>query len=174
MALERSGERLTYEQALRVIGRHLDAEPAHDISVTEVADGFTVRSHSSGDRADARTVHFTRDRLRDLVIFQASGRGSPRRHHRHQGIWTNFPHGHEDFFRALGHALDRERARSVSVEEQPDGIAVTYVAADPENPPHSRDVRTVMRENEIQNLLNAAQRRRGSGLYIVSDRTHAE
>ena len=167
MAMELPDERLTYEQALRVIGRHLDAEPAHDISVTEVADGFTVRSHPSRERSDARTVCFTRDRLRDLVIFQASGRGSPRKHHRHQGIWTNFPHGHEDFFRALGHTLDRERASGVAVEEQPDGIAVSYVAADPENPPHTRNVREVMRESEIRNLLSAAQRRRGSSLQIV-------
>lgn len=169
MVAEHPTEQLSYEQALRVIGRHLDAEPAHHISVMEVADGFTVRSHPSQQRSDARTVHFSWERLRDLFIFQASGRGCQRKHHRHQGMWQNFPHGHEDFFRALGHIIDRDKATSVTVDELPEGIAVSYIVTDPDNPPYAQKVYAVMREGEIQTMLEAAQKRRGTGLRVVPD-----
>ena len=155
--------RASYEQALRVIGRFLDAEPTYHLSVVEVADGFTVRSQSSRFKSDGRTVQFTWDRLNDLLVYHTAGRGLNRRHHRHRGIWAEFPNGHEDFFRALGFNLDSEAAGSLTVDEVPEGVTVSYLRPDPEKSGEFETCHTVMRKAEIQKLLEAAQARRDAG-----------
>jgi len=43
LALDPQKEEIDYESALRVIGRHLDAEPSYNVSILEVDDGFTLR-----------------------------------------------------------------------------------------------------------------------------------
>jgi hypothetical protein len=157
--------RVKYEQALRVIGRYLDAEPTYHLSVVEVPDGFTVESRSSRFKSDGRTVQFTWDRLNDLLVYHTAGRGLSRRHHRHRGIWADFPNGHEDFFRALGFQFDSEGATNVSVDEVPEGVTVSYTrppaagkgAGEPE------PQKIVMHKAEIQGMLEAAQARRVRG-----------
>lgn len=149
-----------YEPALRVIGRHLDAEPAYHISVLEVADGFAVRSHPSGHRSEGRTAHFSWDRLDDLVIYQTAGRGVRRRPPRHSGMWENFPNGHEDFFRALGHVLDAESASSLSVDEVAEGVAVSYMRPSRDDTLHLEKQHSVLRREDIEHLLHDAQQRR--------------
>jgi hypothetical protein len=163
MVAEEHDERIPYQRALRVIGRHLDAEPAYHVSILEVADGFTVRSHPARHRTDGRIVHFKWDRLQDLVIFHTAGRDCARRRHRHQGIWANFPSGHEDFFRALGFTLDTEGATSLSVDEVPEGIAVSYMRPSPGNALSFEKCHTVFHKREIEAMLRAAQQRRGQG-----------
>jgi len=161
MAVEmHSEERIPYQRALRVIGRHLDAEPAYHVSILEVADGFTVRSHPARHRTDGRIVHFKWDRLQDLVIFHSAGRDCARRRHRHQGIWANFPSGHEDFFRALGYTLDQGEASFLSVDEVPEGVAVSYMRPVSGNPLSFEKCHTVYHKREIEVMLRAAQERR--------------
>jgi hypothetical protein len=157
--------RVSYEQALRVIGRFLDAEPTYHLSVVEVADGFTVRSQSSRFKSDGRTIQFTWDRLNDLLVYHTAGRGLNRRHHRHRGIWADFPNGHEDFFRALGFNLDNESAGSLTVDEVPEGVTVSYLRPNTASGGNSEfeTCHTVMRQAEIQKLLEAAQSRREAG-----------
>jgi hypothetical protein len=150
-----------YEPALRAIGRHLDAEPAYHISVLEVADGFTVRSHPSPHRADGHTLHYSWDRLTDLVVYQIAGRGVRRRKSRHSGLWEHFPNGHEDFFRALGHELDQERASNLTVDEVDEGVAVSYMRPNPDEPFRMDKIHRVMARDDIESMLKAAQARRG-------------
>jgi hypothetical protein len=154
--------RLDYESALRVIGRHLDTEPTYHLSLLEVRDGFTVRSHPSRFRSDARTSQFTWDRLNDLVIFHMAGRGCLRRRPRHSGIWANFPNGHEDFFRALGHQLDDEQGNSLSVEELPDGVGVSYMRPARGDGLGNEKAHTVLAYADIEQMLEVARRRRQS------------
>ncbi|HEX6506830.1 MAG TPA: hypothetical protein VF221_04285 [Chloroflexota bacterium] len=156
---------VSYEQALRVIGRYLDAEPTYHLSVVEVADGFTVRSHASRFKSDGRTVQFTWDRLNDLLVYHTAGRGLSRRHHRHRGIWADFPNGHEDFFRALGFQLDSENASSLTVDEVPEGVTVSYMRPDKSAAADAEfeTCHTVMRKAEIQAMLETAQARREAG-----------
>ncbi|GAC1399933.1 MAG: hypothetical protein NVSMB52_13510 [Chloroflexota bacterium] len=149
-----------YEPALRVIGRHLDAEPAYLISVLEVADGFTVRSHPSRHRSEGRTIHYSWDRLNDLVIYQTAGRGVPRRRARHSGMWANFPNGHEDFFRALGHMLDDQNASSLTVDEISEGVAVSYMQPEAPGSVNFEKRHTLMQRRDIEEMLHEAQLRR--------------
>jgi hypothetical protein len=164
MAAEEQSERIPYQRALRVIGRHLDAEPAYHVSILEVPDGFTVRSHPARHRTDGRIVHFKWDRLNDLVIFHTAGRDCVRRRHRHQGIWAHFPSGHEDFFRALGFTLDQEGANSLGVDEVPEGVAVSYMRPVADNPLSFEKCHTVYHKQEIEQMLRSAQDRRGKDL----------
>lgn len=154
-------EKVEYEQALRVIGRHLDAEPAYHISVMEVPDGFAVRAHPSNQQAEGRTIHFGWDRVRDLAIFQTAGRGLRRRKPRHSGMWANFPNGHEDFFRALGHTLDVEHASSLSIDEVAEGIDITYMRPGADGVKNEK-THLLMRQDDVLALLRDAQSRRGT------------
>lgn len=150
-----------YEKGLRVIGRFLDSEPSYHVNVLEVADGFAVRSQGRADRAEGRSQHFPWERLRDLVIFQAAGRGVRARKRRRTEVWDKFPNGHEDFFRALGHELDVEHAHSLALDEIPDGIAISYMRRSTSGGKTYEKYHTVMGREEITALLQAAQARRG-------------
>ena len=152
--------RLDYESALRVIGRHLDAEPTYNMSLLEVGDGFTVRSQQSRVRTDTRTTQFTWDRLRDLVVFHVAGRGCARRRPRHAGIWENFPNGHEDFFRALGHRLDDEHGANLSVEEVSEGVAITYNLPPVADGATAEKSQIVLAYSDIEVMLEDARQRR--------------
>jgi hypothetical protein len=158
----------SYEQALRVIGRHLDAEPSYHVSILEVEDGFVVRYFTAQHRTDSRSVHFTWERLNDLLVFQTAGRRVGSRRHRHEGMWAKFPNGHQDFFRALGHTLDEEHASNLSVEEVDEGVQVSYVCKDPSNRLVSQKTHQLMKMADIQAALEAAQARRGKSVYPVT------
>ncbi len=157
--------RVPYEQALRIIGRYLDAEPSYRLQVVESDDGFTVQSGSSRFSSVGRTDQFSWARLNDLLIYHTASRGLSRRRHRHSGIWDDFPNGHEDFFRALGFNLDRESGGNLSVDEVPEGITVSYRRPRSLNEGQEtvETVHTVMHKDEIQRLLEAAQARRAAG-----------
>jgi hypothetical protein len=159
--MEEPQGRVGYEHALRVIGRHLDAEPVYHVTLLEVVDGFTVRSHASAHRSDGTSTHYSWDRLRDLVIYQTAGRGVKRRRSRHSGMWANYPNGHEDFFRALGHELDADHASSLAVDEVPDGIAVSYMRPMETDSVQYQKVHRMMQRDDVEALLRAAQARRG-------------
>lgn len=130
VAEERQEEQKSYQRALRVIGRYLDSEPSYHMSVAQTADGFTVRSHPTPQRADEIVKHFEWDRLEDLDLFYAGGRNVARRRPRHQGLWERFPCGHERALRKLGAILDEKSASSLSIDEMDEGIDVSYMCSD--------------------------------------------
>lgn len=160
MGINQQEETLSYAQALRAIGRHLDAEPAYHVSILEVDDGFTVRYQPTQHRFDRRTIHFGADRLRDLLVFQSAGRGCGRKNDRHRQMWTKFPDGHEEFLRALGFLLDHEGATNLTLDELPEEVRVTYVRAEHDNPMRAEKCDATYHEPEIRALVQAARLRR--------------
>ncbi|GAC1322080.1 MAG: hypothetical protein NVS2B16_13390 [Chloroflexota bacterium] len=158
---QRAEKPLTYEEALRVIGRQLDAEPAYHVSILEVNDGFTVRYQPALQMSDERTMHYSWDRLNDLVVFNSAGRGLTRKRGRYQGMWAQFPNGHQGFFRTLGATMDREKASSLTVDEVAAGVEVTYLRTDPANGAQTQKFQAVLHEAEIRDMVEQAQRRRG-------------
>lgn len=142
-----------YEQVLRVIGRHLDAEPAARISVEEQPTGFMVSSYSSGRRGDVRTIHYSWERLSDLAVYQAAGIGVPRRHVRGIGMWQTLAFGHEVFFRALGRRLDHEGARDLVIDEGEEGVAVAYARPDAQALGGMQTVYEVLHREDVETLL---------------------
>jgi hypothetical protein len=151
---------INYEKALRVIGRHLDAEPTFDVSITEVDDGFTVRYRPAVHRADEFINHFTWERLGDLIVFFSSGRGLIRKRGRYQGIWAALPHGHQGFLRALGNRLDTDRACCLHLAEVSGGVQVSYGRPDKADKGDLEQSQYLVSEKEIKSMLLTAERRR--------------
>jgi hypothetical protein len=161
-------ERIGYERALRVLGRHLDAWAAYHVSVLEIGDGFTIRSQPVRHRTDDRIEHFTWSALRHIDVLHTAARYVEPRRSRHRGLWTNLPTGHQDFFRALGHLLDCESAAQVRIDELPDGLSVSYLKPAPHHPPSWQKCHQLYRREDIETLLGEAQRRRGQSVANAS------
>jgi hypothetical protein len=151
---------MTYEEALRVIGRHLDAEPAYYVDIRETSGGFDVHYQVAPQRGDVHINHFSWDRLRDLVIFFTSGRGLPRKKGRYQGMWANLPNGHQGFLRAIGHGFDAEGATDVRVQEVDDGVVLSYRRSQADAKAIAETVERSISEAEVLSIVAAAESRR--------------
>lgn len=153
-----SGREHTYQWLLRTLGAYLDEEPSCRISLAEVPDGFLVRQQRHLHKLEPRVDHLKRQTLvEQMQTLMAHGRTG---HAHHQGVWTAFPNGHQDFFRALGYELDESRARGILIDELDDGLVLTYNYPDSSDSTvwHKRMV--VLGVEEIEAILNAAFERR--------------
>lgn len=148
----------TYEWLLRALGSFLDASPACRISLAELPDGFLVRLLHGLDELEPEVMTFDRGALQDQLdrLFQ---RHKPQFHARHRGVWATFPSGHSDFFRALGHELDRSGAHDILIDELEDGLVVTYVR-DYEGRRSKKALS--LAPPDIERILNKAFERRGT------------
>jgi len=160
MAGAESGRENTYQWLLRSLGAYLDREPSCRISLAEVNDGFLVRLQRALHKLDPQVEHLKREtlveQLQELMMRKPA---APRV--RHQGIWSRFPNGHQDFFRALGYELDQSSARGILVEELEDGLVVTYSYPEEDGGTHWKKRMVVLGLEEIEAILNAAFERRG-------------
>ena len=149
----------TCQWLLRAIGAYLDEEPSCRISLAEVSDGFLVRLQRALHKLQPQVEHFKRETLLEqLEALRGSHR--PVTQTRHQGIWSSFPNGHQDFFRALGYELDQSQARGILIDELEDGIVVTYSApADNGEAAHKKRM-IYLGLSDIETILNAAFERR--------------
>lgn len=151
-----------YENALRAIGRHLDSETAYHARVLEVEDGFTVQFQSSPNHADGHSAHFPWERLQDLLIFNSAGRGVGGKRKRHLGLWADVEGGRENLYRAMGNKLDTDGASAVSVDELPDGVALSFMSVDPQDALLTDKHHLVLTLDDMRALQAEAQHRRGS------------
>jgi len=153
------GRENTYQWMLRAIGAFMDDEPSCRISLVEVPDGFVVRLQRHLHKLEPIVYQFDRARL--LQQLRDLGRLRPKNtnHPRHQGVWADFPNGHQDFFRALGYELDQAEARDILIDEMEDGILLTYRPANTISG-HKRVVELSVAE--IETILNEAFNRRRS------------
>jgi hypothetical protein len=156
-----SGRENTYQWLLRALGAYLDEEPSCRISLAEVTDGFLVRLQRALHKLDPQVELLKRETLVEQ-LHTLMQRGQPAgQRARHQGIWSRFPNGHQDFFRALGYELDQASARGILVEELEDGVVVTYNYPDRDNGNLWKKRMVVLGVDEIEAILNAAFERRG-------------
>jgi hypothetical protein len=155
------GRENTYQWLLRALGAYLDEQPSCRISLAEVSDGFLVRLQRSLLKLEPQVEHFKRETLVEQLeqLFTQPRRASGQI--RHQGVWSAFPNGHQDFFRALGYELDEASARGILVDELEDGIVITYSYPDPQNGSAWKKRMIVLGISEIEAILNAAFERRG-------------
>ena len=125
MVAEQQAPQKSYSVALRVVGRYLDSEPSYHVSIAETGDGLTVRSHETPRRADERVKQFDWATIDDMdKYYGAAARGTGARKRRLQ--WA-FPCTHEQALRTLGALLDSEGVSSLSVDETPSGLDVSYL-----------------------------------------------
>lgn len=146
---------------LRAVGAFLDEEPSCRITMAEVPDGFIVRLQRALHKLEPQIHHFKRETLLeqlDQLMRQRKAMGT-RPHH--QGVWSYFPNGHQDFLRALGYELDESKARGVLIDELEDGIIVTYRYPEAEGSTWRKRV-VVLGMKDIEEILNTAFDRRKS------------
>lgn len=148
----------TYQWLLRALGAHLDQEPSCRISLVEVPEGFLVRLQRVLHKFEPEIIRFEREMLHQELdhLFQQH---KPASRTFHQGVWSAFPNGHADFFRALGYELDQESARNVMLDELEDGMVVTY--SRPDGDGWQKRV-VVLERGDIESILNAAFERRNT------------
>jgi hypothetical protein len=158
MSVDTSPEN-TYQWLLRALGAYLDEEPSCRISLAEVSDGFLVRLQRALHKLDPQVEHFKRDTLQEQITRLRNERKHSVRA-RHQGVWSSFPNGHQDFFRALGYELDQAQARGILIDELEDGVVVTYSYPDTAMGSKWKKRMVVLGITEIEAILNAAFDRR--------------
>ena len=151
------GRNKSYQWMLRALGAFLDEEPSCRITLSEVPDGFLVRMQRALHKLEPSVIHFKHETLVQQLehLMQQRPSGANRAHH--QGIWSHFPNGHQDFLRALGFELDQSGAHGILIDELEDGIVVTYNVPDGGT---WRNRIVVLGLPEIEEILNAAFERR--------------
>ena len=143
------GKRLSYQSMLRVLGSRLDEGSAHQISVTEMADGYNVRYQQDPDSAESVQAFYSHQ---GLLSMEADMK-------RRKGHSVGSPQGkYQDILRALGYELDQVGAHNIVFDEMKDGFLVTYSFLD------ASDRRTLQKRAAIfgpkGNLLEDAYARR--------------
>jgi|SRR5947209_3755193 len=124
-----------YQWKLRALGAFLDTQQASRISVIETRSGFATRYYRDLDAQDPTFVLVEELQLRAIneALRQrrepantpgAVALGGP----------LSAQGKYQDFFRALGWELDDLSAGSILLDEQNDGVLLTYAFRDPANP----------------------------------------
>ena len=147
----------TYQNRLRVIGRQIDLNRYRMISVFEVEGGFLVRAlPEHGRRADA--LEFPdRDFLHWITEAYRNRGGGERR----ESLSPLLPSGYEDFLRAIGGALDRHKAESISVAEFASVIVVGGSAkVDNSTQTTVGNLQWILQKDDILQILDEGYRRR--------------
>lgn len=152
----------TYQNELRAIGRHCDDVGFRGIGVYEVADGFILRAFPDiAEPASIDAIEIPDADLQSLILknFTAQRTRSGKSHS------DLCPTGYEDFLRALGYELEESQAKAITLQEMDTAFAVTYLqlkATSGEGyiwEPKS----LLLKSSHVQELLDEAFRRRGSG-----------
>lgn len=148
----------SYQNMLRAIGRHLDTQGYRSITILEVEGGFVLRVLNQEDPTSPQAIELPHGDVQGLVLRNFTARGGKDDTVARPPLC---PTGYEDFLRALGYELDRNSARSISVQELADGFAVAYVQLQQGRDSYLWESRSVvMQSAQIYALLNEAFKRR--------------
>ncbi len=111
----------TYQNRLRVLGRHIDAERLHSITLIEIPAGFVLRATRATDPWPV-LFEFDDRKLAKLLRRAPEQRGMPAPYREASYL---IPDGYENMLRALGFELDQRIAENVVITELPSLLAVT-------------------------------------------------
>ena len=115
----------TYQNQLRIIGRHLDSNNYRSISILEVEGGFLVRAFSAR-RHTPELLEFPDEGFTEMVKEAIKARGKAKNVERHSAL---VPTGYEDLLRAMGYELDQRIAKSVTLHEGPKSLYIAGLEA---------------------------------------------
>lgn len=152
------------QDALRSLGALLDARLAHDVRITEVADGLHVRASlvaSVADRIAGRWTNSER-RFGRLEVRRLQDEARRRRGQDH------VPGRHERCLRMVGRVIDERGLRDVTLIQHPDGGWLVWHT----ETRSSRHVLTFLAEDELLAWSDQVATVRGVTL-LVDDRLRA-
>lgn len=150
--------RPTYQNRLRVIGRHLDLYGYRRANILEVDGGFIVRASPSQNRG-VETLEFVGHQFAQLIASAAEGRGAGERNLTHPtGL---LPTGYEDFFRAIGYQLDQHAAEAITISELEELAVIGGVGrVDETGVSRYGPIQWLFRPEDVAVLLDRAYKRR--------------
>jgi CheY-like chemotaxis protein len=149
----------TYQNRLRVIGRQIDLYGYRMVAVFEVEGGFLMRAFPLNGRI-AEALEFPDRDFEQLVVQSFVVRGEGERPASNSPL---LPSGYEDFFRAIGAALDQNKADSVSISEF-SSMVVVGGNVRVENSAHTTlgNLQWVLHAEDIAQILDEGYRRRAA------------
>jgi hypothetical protein len=109
----------TYQNRLRVLGRFIDAEMLHSITLIEIADGFILRAMRDTNPWPL-LIEFDDRKTSKMLRRAPDDRGSQPPHRESRDL---IPDGYENMLRALGFELDQRIAENIVITELPSFIA---------------------------------------------------
>lgn len=146
----------TYQNQLRIIGRHLDANKYRSISVLDVEGGILVRAFTAR-KHESELLEFPDDAFGKLVREAINSRGHRTKPSRNTDL---VPTGYEDLLRAIGYELDQRLAKSITLHEGPKTIYVAGLASSDNSNGSFAPFDLALTPGDVQAILNAAFRRR--------------
>jgi hypothetical protein len=155
---------VTYQNRLRVVGRVLDNWRLDQAVIVDVDNGILLRAH------DAHTGGQLAEMLLDENLTDAMETAIAERGRAGQPLPAStalHPTGYEDFLRALGFRLDRQRAQSIVIVECPRFFHVSGLeAVGPEEQAALTPFSAFYEVPKVNALVNeAVSRRRGATLF---------
>lgn len=111
----------TYQNRLRILGRLVDEELLHSITLIEISDGFILRATRAADPWPV-LLEFDERKIAKMLRRAPEQRGQPRLHRESSNL---IPDGYENMLRALGYELDQRVAENVVITELPSLLAVS-------------------------------------------------
>ena len=146
----------TYQNQLRIIGRHLDTNGYRSLSILEVEGGFLVRAFSAR-RHTPELLEFPDEAFKEMVKEAIEARGKKKSVGRHSAL---APTGYEDLLRAMGWELDQRLAKLVTIHEGPARLYVAGLEAVKNSDGSFSPFETSLDPVAIQTVLDAAFSRR--------------
>ena len=146
----------TYQNQLRITGRHLDTNNFRSLSILEVEGGFLVRAFSAR-RHTPELLEFPDDAFTEMVKEAIKARGKVKNVERHSLL---VPTGYEDLLRAMGYELDQRLAKSLTIHEGPTKLYVAGLEAVENSNGSFSHFDTSYNEAAVQAVLDAAFSRR--------------
>lgn len=150
----------TYQWKLRALGGYLDDRGATHVSIIETRGGYAVRYFAKPTDPEATFVHLDDVRLR-MYAENLLRRRRPQAPPTPEG--TSPKPTYQDFFRALGWELDDMAACNIVLDEQDEGMFLSYASFDPQVGYMWRKRIANLGPGEQQAILSEAYSRRGKG-----------
>jgi hypothetical protein len=146
----------TYQNRLRLVGRHLDVNEFKSACILDVEGGILVRALGSRMHTP-ELLEFPDDAFKEMVRSAIQSRGRRKRIRTKSVI---LPTGYEDLLRALGYELDQRMAKSITVYETQETLFGAGLAAGDNSTGSFSPFDFVLSAEDIQEMLDAAFKRR--------------
>src|SRR5690554_1679875 len=142
----------TYQNRLRLVGRHLDLNDYRAVSILDVEGGILVRAFSLRAHT-SELLEFPDDVFIEQVRASIGARGGRKRVRKGASI---VPTGYEDLLRALGWELDQRLAKAITIHENSTTLFVAGLAAGDNATGSFSPFDFTLGEADIQAILDAA------------------
>jgi len=146
----------TYQNRLRLVGRHLDINDYRSVCILDVEGGILVRAFSPRAHT-SELLEFPDDAFVEMVRSSIQARGSRKRARKGSPV---VPTGYEDLLRALGWELDQRLAKAITIQENSNSLFVAGLAAGDNATGAFSPFDYLLGEAEVQAMLDAAFARR--------------